>query len=157
MRSAMKDESTETLADDGNRRSWWGIVKACSGTAADRRNQYWFLGWMFAWAVSFVAATWVLKVVELQGVAAWLVAGGPAVFSVGALLAYLKFLRMADEFIRHMQMEGLALGFGVGVVFAMGYQVLEYAGAPQVQLSDLAALMMFAWAGGQLLAMGRYR
>jgi hypothetical protein len=153
----MNDETTETLGGDGNRKSWWEIVKACSGTAADRRNQYWFLGWMSAWAVSFVAGAWALKWHGLQGVAAWLVAVVPAVFSVGALLAYLRFLKMADELIRQMQLEGLALGFGVGVVFAMGYQLLEYAGAPQFQLSDLAGVMMIAWAGGQLLAMRRYR
>ena len=151
------ETTTDVLDSDANRMSWWAIIKACSGTAADRRNQYWFLGWMFAWAVSFVAATWALVGLEPDGAAAWLIAAGPNVFSVAALLAYLRFLRMADELLRQIQLEGLALGFGAGALFAVGYQLLELAGAPQAQLSDLAGVMMVAWAAGQLLATRRYR
>ncbi len=153
----MNNETTPDPLGGEASRSWWAIIKACSGTAADRRNQYWFLGWMFAWAVSFVAATWALVGLEPDGAAAWLVAAGPNVFSVAALLAYLRFLRMADELLRQIQLEGLALGFGAGVLFAVGYQLLVLAGAPQAQLSDLAGVMMVAWAVGQLLATRRYR
>ena len=121
---------------------------------ADQRE---FLGWMFAWAVSFVAASWALKSdLGLEGAAAWSVAILPDVLGIGALLAHVRFLHRADELMQRIQLEGLALGFGVGVVFATGYQ-LERAGAPRLEIADPVVVMMFAWAMGQLLALWRYR
>ncbi len=64
---------------------------------------------------------------------------------------------MADELLRKIQLEGLALGFGAGVIFAMSYQLLERAGAPQLQVSDTVVVMMVGWAVGQLLGLRRYR
>ena len=140
------------------RQSWWEMIKSCSGTEADRRNQYRFLAWLLAWAVSFLAATWALRPdLGLEGPAAWAIAIAPNVLGLGALLAYLHFLRMADELLRKIQLEGLALGFGAGVVFAMSYQLLERAGAPQLQVSDTVVVMMVGWAVGQLLGLRRYR
>lgn len=141
-----------------DRRSWWKLIKSCSGTELDRRNQYRFTAWLMAWAVSFLAATWTLQAdLGLPSPVSWLVALTPNVFGIVALFAYLRFLRMADELLRKIQLEGLALGFGAGVVFAMGYQLLERAGAPQLQVSAPAVVMMVGWALGQLLGMRRYR
>ena len=140
-----------------DRRTWWELIKSCSGTGADRRNQYRFLGWMAAWGVSFVSATWALRFLSLDGPVAWGVAIVPDVFAVGALLAYLYFLRMTDEMLRQIQLEGLALGFGAGVVFAVGYQLLERAGAPQLDIGDVVVVMMFGWALGQFIGLRRYR
>ena len=140
------------------RQSWWEMIKSCSGTEADRRNQYRFLAWLLAWAVSFLAATWALRSdLGLEGPAAWTIAIGPDVLGICALLAYLHFLRMADELLRKIQLEGLALGFGAGVIFAMSYQLLERAGAPQLRVSDTVVVMMVGWAVGQLLGLRRYR
>ncbi len=141
-----------------DRRSWWKLIKSCSGTELDRRNQYRFIAWLMAWAVSFLAATWTLQAnLGLSSPVSWLVAVAPNVFGIGALFAYLRFLRMADELLRKIQLEGLALGFGAGVVFAVGYQLLDRAGAPQLQVSDPVVVMMVGWALGQLLGMRRYR
>ncbi|MEE8243945.1 MAG: hypothetical protein V3R27_03040 [Pseudomonadales bacterium] len=150
------DMSHDAQTGDAQRKGWWALILACSGTAADRRNQYIFLGWLFAWAVSFLAATWALKFLDLQGIAAWLLAIAPNVFSIGALFAYLHFLRMADELIRQIQLEGLAFGFGAGAIFAMGYQLMEHAGAPELHVGDPVVVMMVAWALGQLIGMRRY-
>ena len=148
---------TDIHSSDTGRRSWWEMVKSCSGTEIDRRNQYWFVAWLLAWAVSFVVANWALQADQgLTGPVVWLVAIAPNVFGIAGLFAYLRFLRMADELLRKIQLEGLAIGFGAGVVFAMGYQLLERAGAPQLQVSDPVGVMMVGWAVGQLLAMRRY-
>lgn len=149
---------TNTHDSNTERRSWWKLIKSCSGTELDRRNQYRFIAWLMAWAVSFLAATWALRAdLGLSSPVSWLVAVAPNVFGIVALFAYLRFLRMADELLRKIQLEGLALGFGAGVVFAMGYQLLERAGAPQLQVTAPAVVMMFGWALGQLLGMRRYR
>lgn len=149
---------TNTQMNDSDPKSWWQLVKHCSGTELDRKNQYRFLAWMFTWAISFVAASWALKAdYGLAAPVIWLVALVPNIFGIGAVMAYMRFLRMADELLRRIQLEGLAIGFGAGAVFAMGYQLLERAGAPQLQVNDMLVVMMFAWAVGQLISMRRYQ
>ena len=70
-----------------SRESWWRRIAACEPMSwADQRE---FLGWMFAWAVSFVAASWALKSdLGLERAAAWSVAILPDVLGIGALLAW---------------------------------------------------------------------
>ncbi len=148
----------EIQGSDTGRRSWWEMIKSCSGTELDRRNQYRFIAWLMAWMVSHLAATWALQADQgITGSTVWLVAVAPNAFGIAAVFAYLRFLRMADELLRRIQLEGLALGFGAGVVFAMGYQLLELAGAPQLNISDPVVVMMVAWAVGQLMSMRHYR
>lgn len=142
---------------DATRRSWWQLIKSCSGTRADRRNQYWFVAWTLAWGVSFVAAGWALKnQPELSVRLIWLAVIVPNAFAVAALLAYLRFLRMADELLQKIQLEGLAFGFGAGVIFCLAVQLLEQAGVLSLDAADIAAVMMFAWVFGQLISMRRY-
>ena len=146
------------IQDEKSQKSWWQMVKSCSGTALDRRNQYVFISWLFIWSLGFVAAAWALKHADgLSDAARWLIAAAPNVAGIGALLAYMRFLRMTDELVRKIQLEGLAIGFGAGAIFALGYQLLQQAGAPQLDISDLAVVMMVGWSAGQILGMRRYR
>lgn len=145
------------LSEAHSRAGWIGHVLNHSGSPADRRNQYRFLVWAFAWALSFVAASWVLDESRFEGFAAWAVAGGPSLLALAALVAYLRFLREADELIQRVQLDALALGFAVGLLLALGYPLLEQAGAPRFGVYDLAVAMMVAFGGGQLLAIRRYR
>jgi hypothetical protein len=140
------------------RRSWWDMVLACSGSAADRRNQYYFLAWVLLWAVGFVAVAWAQRPdVGLEGGAVWAVAAAPLALSIPPLLAYLRFLRMTDELLRKIQLDGLALGFGAGLIVALGYPFLERAGAPELGSSGIAMTMLVSWAVGQLVGIARYR
>jgi hypothetical protein len=137
---------------------FWQAVKACSGTAADRRNQYRFVAWLSGWGVTFVGASWLLQNNENFGQAlAWSIAILPNLFSVAALIAYLKFLREADELVRRIQLEGLAFGFGAGVIFAMAYFTLEHIGVPKLTGDRTIFVMMMGWVVGQLAATWRYR
>jgi len=141
-----------------DRMSFWQAVIACSGTAADRRNQYRFVIWLFIWAVTFVGATWVLDSAEhLSATLAWSVAILPNFFSILALFAYLRFLREADELVRRIQLEGLAFGFGAGVIISMAYFTLERVGIPGLTSDRTVFIMMIGWAVGQLAATWRYR
>lgn len=151
--------STTTPADEPGKGGWhW--LSSCAGalTETDRRNSNRFVLWTLTWAVGFTAAGLALKLLPgLPGYAAWTIAAAPNALGLVALLAYLRFLRQADELVRRIQLEGLAFGFGVGAVFAIGYQLFELAGAPPLDLDDGALVMFLAWALGQWLATRRYR
>jgi hypothetical protein len=76
---------------------------------------------------------------------------------IAAVFSYMHFLRNADELLQKIQMQGLAMGFGAGVVFVTGYQLLEAAGASEMQTDHLLVLMMFSWMAGQIHGAWRYR
>ena len=65
----------------------------------------------------------------MEGPTAWVMAVFPNVVAVGMLLAYLRFLRMADELTRLIQLQGLAVGFGAWIFSAMAWKAFEAAGA----------------------------
>ena len=76
---------------------------------------------------------------------------------VVACARYVRFLRRADELLRQIQLEGLALGFGAGMVFMFGYALAERAGAPPLDVADPLLPMAGCWVLGQWLATRRYR
>lgn len=140
------------------RLSYWQAIVACSGTAADRRNQYRFVICLLAWAITFVSASWVLRNRgDLSPALAWFLALVPNLFAIVALFAYLRFLREADELVRRIQLEGLAFGFGAAVVVAMAWFTLERVGIPQLSGDSVVFIMMMGWVVGQLAATWRYR
>jgi len=147
-------------ADNGSveRMSFWEALQAGCGTARDRNNQYRFVAWCISWALTLTGVTAYLDFNEsFRGTGAWLLAMIPFALSIGALLAFLKFLRDADEFMRKIQVEGLAIGFGFGVLFTLGYQVFERAGAPEMSANDAVVFMCAGWMAGQLFGAWRYR
>lgn len=149
------NEIQNTGAD---RRGFWQVLTACSGTARDRKNQYKFVAWTFAWGVIFTAMSRLLKSdYELSTQVAWLAATLPVIVGSMAVLAYLHFLREADEFLQKLQFEGLATGFGISIVFALGYQLFELVGAPILRTDDVLFVMMIAWVAGQFYSVWRYR
>lgn len=134
-------------------------LQACEGglTPRDRRNQRYFLGFMFAWALSFVATVFLLKHEWITSFAAsTALAATPTVLGILALLAWLKFLKAADELTRRIQLQGLAIGFGAGTIYAIGYPVFEIAGWPELPDSTTAAILMGGWGIGTLIAHRRY-
>lgn len=138
--------------------SWWQAIRSCAGTATDRRNENRFAAWTLVWAVSYVASSWILKAdMDLATPLVWILVAIPNLLSIVLVLTYLRFLRMADELLRKIQLEGLALGFGAGVLVTAGYQLLEAAGAPQLESDHIIVVMVFSWTFGQLFGIWRYR
>jgi hypothetical protein len=115
------------------------------------------MAWSMVWAVTFIAATWFSQAAGLGSGTRWLIAAVPASLSVAVLLAYLRFLRQADELVRRVQLEGLAVGFGAGMLLAVGYPLFAAAGAPPLDVRAAAAAMLLAWSVGQFTASARYR
>ena len=130
----------------------------CAMSERDRRNQLRLVGWIFAWA-----ATWVLASAAISR--GW-VPGGAAAITVtllhvllgGAMmLAYRRFLREADELQRRIQLEALALGFGAALVGAAAYRLLERAGAiGATDVSDVIMILAVAYSVGVLAGQRRY-
>ena len=74
-----------------------------------------------------------------------------------ALRAYLHFFHCIDELQKRIQLEALALSFGVTCGVTLGYGLLEYAGFPALSWIWVASLMMVLWDIGVHVASRRYQ
>lgn len=152
-----------TGRDHTPQKSGWQRIAACLGTGADRRNNLRILAWTFAWAVGYTVAAQALKRnlggfdLEVGTWRAWGVAMAPNLLAVGVVLAYFRFLRMADELVRLIQLQALALGFGVTFFFLLAWELFEVAGAPTLDPSDAAMVPAFTWMIGSVYFGWRYR
>ena len=126
-------------------------------TPQDRRNLWIFNIWAIAAAFTFAGtALLVGKGVIDRGPLAWALTVVSVIFSILMVRSYMVFLRHADELLRKIQLEGLALGFGAGAVFMLGYRLFERLGAPKLDISDGLLVMVVFWAIGQYLGVRRY-
>jgi hypothetical protein len=128
-----------------------------SSPERDRRNQRRVLPWALVWALSFIAVTlgitkgdWPFGM-TLAGVA------GHLVFGAATVLAYRRFLRETDELRRKIEVEALALAFGVGLVGGLSYWLLLVSGAAPVWgFALIFAAMMATYSAGVLIGHRRY-
>lgn len=125
-------------------------------TPRDSRNVRIVNAWALAMATSFVAATILVSEKLVSPPIGWALTAATAVCGIGMLRAYVVFLREADELLRKIQVEGLALGFGVGAVFMLVYRLSERLGAPQLDTSDPLLVLVSAWVIGQWIGIRRY-
>lgn len=146
------------LNETKERPGFWATITCSSGTREDRQNELKFAGWCLGWAISLVVATRLLKSGALgDGPFVWLLVVAPNLIAVVAVLAYLRFLRMADELIRKIQLDGLAIGFAVAAVVGVGYPLFEFVGLPPLEANDIVVIMMFSWAIGTFIGWRRFR
>lgn len=126
-------------------------------TARDGRNYMRFAYWMLSSLVVFSVATILFKREILRpGFIAWTLSLAAVVLMSAAVWAYVHFLRNADELLRKVHLEALALAFGVGAVVMMGYRLAERLGAPNLDINDPLLVMMVTWLGGQWAGTRRY-
>jgi len=71
--------------------------------------------------------------------------------------AFLRFFHRIDELQRRIQLEALALSFGVTCVVTFSYSLLEYAGFPPLSWIWLPPFMMMLWSLGVCMASRRYQ
>jgi hypothetical protein len=128
-------------------------------TANDERNMRRYNGWLLAWMGVWMAARFLVewRGEQLAGVLGWGIAALTVVPGVLAIGAYVRFLREADELLRKIQLEALALAFGVGTLFMMTWRLVEKVGGPQLDVNDAVVLMFVVWIGAQWLGARRYR
>ena len=125
-------------------------------TPRDRRNLRRVNLALLMWTVAFLGATFLLRTGAIEGAAAWLAGVAAGSMSFVVIRRYVHFLREADELLRLVSLEGLALGFGAGFVFMTTYRLLERAGAPQLDVDDGFLAMVIFWGLGQWFAARRY-
>ena len=141
-----------------NKRSIWYYLGAGGAeTPADRANNKRLSLWSMVWAFAIIAATAVVAGTELPAALSWSIVLAPNLVALMTMRSYLTFLRMTDEMQRRVQIEGLAVGFGTGWGFTIGYVVAEAAGAPPLNLSVLVLIMTGGWLTGNWIAMRRYQ
>lgn len=154
----MNNQSDHSSAVSDEPASRFAFINNCMGTKADRRNQYRFCIWLFAWALSHVGFTFILKEdIVSDGSQSWLVITVSALLAAQAVRSYLRFLRETDELTRLIQLEGLAFGFTAGAAFALLYSLLLEAGWSDPGISSVVVVMMVGWSLGQLFAAWRYQ
>jgi hypothetical protein len=139
--------------------AWWAAALLMRGqTEADDRNLKAFNGWCFLWAAGFVLVVFLVKNFgDALGPIPWVLALVPIALSFPVMRAFLRYLRQADEFTRMVQLEGIAMGYGAGFLFGMGYYTLQQFGAPPLPIIGVVVPMALGWALGSLLVASRYR
>ena len=135
------------------------MTVGCSSlyTARDARHLRNFNWWLAASMVLFLVATYLLsgQIID-RGVVAYGLTAGTIVLLGMAVRAYVIFLRSADELLRKIQLEALALAFGVTMIFMIGWRLAERLGAPKLDVDDPVMVMVVVWALGQWMAFRRY-
>lgn len=101
-----------------------------SSQQRDCRNQKLVLLWSFLWALSFLAVAQGIKREWLSsGVVTFAAVAGSAILGIATVLAYRRFLEETDELRRKIEVEALAVAFGVGMVGGLSYWLLVISGA----------------------------
>lgn len=146
-------------SDRTNRVAWWESALMIRGqTEAEQRNLRKSMIWSISLGVGFCSLTYVSRNYPQLNVAyVTALAAIAAISLIGCVYAGFRFIAESDEFMRKVQLEGIAVGFGAGVIFCMGYFILELLGAPQLPLIAMALPLMTGWAIGSLNAAARYR
>lgn len=134
------------------------LWQRCGDTETNRRNLRRLLGALAVWAVCFVGASYLIdgRVVP-AGPPSWLLAAVPTLAAAVAVLAFVRFVRQADELQRLIQLRALALGFGAVWLALSGYPLFEELGAPPLDAGDYTLVMAVAYMLGIFVGWQRHR
>jgi hypothetical protein len=147
--------SMDASVDKG---TWWQAALMIRGqTKVDQRNIRSVWIWCLVWALGFAAVTTLLEALPQLRSVSWLLVVGSIALSIPALLANIRFIREADEFMRKVQLHGIAIGFATAFVFCLGYHMLEQLGAPHLPMIYATVPLGFGWAIGAFIVAYRHR
>lgn len=134
------------------------LVTICTPmTARDRRNQWRAVGWLFVWMVSYVSVAFAIRTEALPaGLWTYLAIAGSTALGVVTVLAYVRFVRQADELQRKIQLEALALGFAGGFVAQFVFSLIGRTAIMDVDIGDPFLVMCICYAVGLFLGARRY-
>jgi hypothetical protein len=125
-------------------------------TPRDLGNYSQFVRWMMGAVAAFAVATILIDGNWIPRAAGWALAVLTLALMLQTVRVYMRFLRTADELLRKVHLESLALAFGTGAVVTMVYRLCERLGAPQLDINDPMLVMMLVWIGSQFVAQRRY-
>ena len=147
------------MTSDKSRNAISDFVASChSMPERDRRNARRANWLLFFWAVTFLPALYLFRRGLMpSGPISWVAVVVPIVLAIAGVVAYIKFLREADELQRQIQLEALSVGFGAGFVASFGLQLLEELGLGDYGAPDTFSVMVFFYLAGMLIGSRRYR
>jgi hypothetical protein len=128
-----------------------------SGPRSDRHNQRRVTLWSLVWALSYTGAALGIKKAGWPVAATVAAVIVTALLGIATLLAYHRFLQGADELRRKIELEALALAFGVGAVGGLTYWLLVASGAaPALDFIYVFVLMIVTHPVGVVIGCRRY-
>ncbi|HJQ38096.1 MAG TPA: hypothetical protein VKB93_13245 [Thermoanaerobaculia bacterium] len=125
-------------------------------TPRDAQHMQSFGLWFMAAIAAFVVMTVLLERQAIAGALAWGLTAATVLLLVMMIRAYIIFLRGADELLRKVQLEALAVSFGATIVFMLGWRLCERLGAPKLDVNDPLIVMSAVFAIAQLIGHRRY-
>ena len=133
-------------------------MSAASNVARSRRR---LVLWILATGAAYLVASWAFVRGDAVPLAVrWLSAVLVAVLAIAAVRSHLAFLRAADELVRRIETEALAIGFGAGAIAALVGSAIqpwlrEIDGEKYV-VHAVALVLMLAWSAGSWIGTRRY-
>lgn len=148
-------DSTSTQPQPGTLRRF---VACCSQmTQRDRRNARRANYWLFGWMLSFVGIIFAIRSEVLpEGWLTWLAIAASTVLGFVAIMAFVRFLREADELLRKIQFEALALGFGAAMIANFTLSLVERVREQPFEIGDLFMVMVIFYVIGVITGTRRY-
>lgn len=148
-------DTTSTQPEAGTLRR---LISSCTGiTERDRRNSRRANLWLFVWMLSFVQAVLAIKNQWISpGFVTWLAIAGSTAFGLIAVRKYMNFLREADELLRKIHLEALALGFGAGFLATFTMSLIERVRDQPFDLGDVFLVMVIFYVIGVIVGTRRY-
>jgi hypothetical protein len=112
-----------------------------SSTDLDRRNRRSIVIWSLLWVGAFLVADAAIDRGWIEGDAGVVVASiGTALVGLAWIVSYMRFLRHADELMRKIQLDAMALA--LGGCFVAGFTLILLGGAGLVQAGIVWVLVV---------------
>lgn len=129
-----------------------------SVSESDRRNQRRIVAWSLGWVLLLLAADYSIESDKVTSkvmiIAASIVV---TLAGVGVLVTYRNFLRNADELVRKIELDALALAFGTGLVLGISYSLLATGSiVAEAKISNLIVVMTLTYVGAVIAGRRRF-
>ena len=111
-----------------------------SSTEVDRRNRKSIVIWSLLWVGAFLVADAAIDRGWIEGAGVVMASIGTALVGLAWIVSYMRFLRHADELIRKIQLDAMALA--LGGCFVAGFTLILLGGAGLVQAGIVWVLVV---------------
>lgn len=138
---------------------WWRFFPIClSMTERDRHNMRRANWWLAGWMASFVGVLGLIRFHLLDAVGfVWLAIAASTGLGALAVHSYVQFLGGADELVRKIHLEALALGFATGLMGSFTFALIEQLTQYHFDLGDVVLALMAGYLVGIWTGARRYR
>lgn len=144
-------------ADKKSPGRFWQLLNSTGAHGEQLRRELGYGKWCLLWGITFLLSDFLLEGEIIEEPLAWLFPSLAVAVSLVVFYKYYQFLAGADELTRKIQVEGIAIGFGVGILLTMALESFADLGVPQLEANTIIVIMLFAWVGGQIWGHWKYR